>query len=177
MTFIPCWLAELIWFGLSVASFWVGSLLLARMAEPEIKTGVGWHLALPGLATFVFLLWPIQSNLLNGQVNLCVLLCCILFLHFFMRENTFAAAVWLAAAIAIKLLPAVLLLFLLVRRRYRVLLATVFFAALFCMLPGIVIGKNLLVFYQSYLHSFLMPSFVRPIACTGVPAWRDLQRR
>lgn len=95
LTTIPYWLAELVWFSLSVASFWVGGLLLVRIAGREINTGVGWHLLLPGLATFVFLLWPIQSNLLNGQVNLCVLLCCILFLHFFMRGSDAAAAVWL----------------------------------------------------------------------------------
>lgn len=170
LTYLPYWLAELIWFGLSVTSFWAGCVLLARMAGPAIKTDVGWHLALPGLATFVFLLWPIQSNLLCGQVNLIVLLCCVLFLHFFQRENTLAAAAWLGAAIAIKLVPAVLLLFLLVRRRYGVLMAAILFAALFIMLPGIVAGEGLLAAYKTYLHSFLMRSFVNPEACTGVPA-------
>jgi hypothetical protein len=159
---IPYGLANLIWFGLSVAGLLAGCLMLVRIASRELKTDVGWHLAWPGLAMFLVLLSPLQNNLLNGQVNLIVLFCCILFLHYFTRNRDVGAAAWLAAAIAIKLLPVVLLLFVLVRRRWRVLLWTPVFVVVFCLLPGILAGKNLPALYGSYADTFLMPSLINP---------------
>ncbi|MEN6405618.1 MAG: glycosyltransferase family 87 protein [Thermoguttaceae bacterium] len=159
---LPCELANFLWFALGAASLAAGCLTLVRLASDELKTTVGWHLAWPCLALFLVLLLPIQSNLLNGQVNLLVVFCCILFLREFMHDHDVPAAVWLAAAIAIKLLPAVLLLFVVMRRRWRVLSWTCAAAVVFCLLPGLVVGKNLFALYEHYFHAFLMPSFLDP---------------
>ena len=157
---VPYWLANFLWFSLSVASLCLACLLLLRTAESEENAAVGWQLAIPGTAIFVVLFSPIQSNLLNGQVNLIVLLCCVLFLRHFTRKKAVVSAAWLAAAIAIKLAPAFLLLFVLVRREHRVLLWTVFFVIVFCMLPGIVAGRSIFTFYKSYWDNFLLPSLM-----------------
>jgi hypothetical protein len=37
------------------------------------------------------------------------------------------------------------------------MLWTIFFMTLFCLLPGVIVGRNLLAYYQDYLHSFLGP--------------------
>ena len=55
-----------------------------------------------------------------------------------MRPEPRRGPPWLAAAIAIKVLPAVLLLFLIVRKKYRLLLWTLLMAGLLCLLPVLV---------------------------------------
>jgi alpha-1,2-mannosyltransferase len=160
LTAIPYWLANFLWFGLSLASLVLGCLLLLDMAENEKHAATGWQLAVPGCAIFVLLFSPIQNNLLNGQVNLIVMLCCVLFIRYFSQKRPILSAVWLGAAIAIKLTPAFLLLFVLVRREYRVLLWTVLFTIFFCLLPGIVVGRSLVTFYKGYWDNFLLPSLM-----------------
>ena len=71
------------------------------------------------------------------------------------------AAAWLAAAIAIKVLPAVLLLFLVVRKQYRLLLWTGLLTAGFFLLPVLVAGRNLPAYYGSYFETFVWPSLSR----------------
>ena len=160
LSVVPYWLANLLWFGLSVAGSCLACLLLLRTAESEEDAALGWQLAIPGTAIFLVLFSPIQSNLANGQVNLIVLLCCVLFLRYLTQKKAVLSAAWLAAAIAIKLVPAFLLLFVLVRREYRVLLWTVFFTIVFCLLPAIVVGRSILTFYKSYWDNFLLPSLM-----------------
>jgi hypothetical protein len=160
LTAIPYWLAQLIWFGVGAACLLVSCAMLVQMASSEVKTTLGWHLAMPSLVLLLVLIQPIQSNQLNGQVNSVVLLCCVMFLSFFIRNRDVPAAAYLAAAIAIKLLPAVLLVFVCVRRRYRLLAWTIAFAAFYGLLPGIVAGQSLFTFYESYAQSFLVPTMM-----------------
>lgn len=152
---MPYWLANFIWYALSAASLILAGLLLLKIAEKDIGTSLGRHLAVPGCAIFLFLFSPIQNNLLNGQVNAIVLLCCVLFLHSFSRGRSVPGAIWLAVAISIKLLPAILLLFLLRRRAYRVVVWTVLFTVILCLLPAVVTGAQIFTYYADYADSFL----------------------
>jgi len=146
LTMAPYWVANVTWFILSVTGLLVSCTVLIKAAHSETKAHLGWHLAIPGFLIFLVAFSPIQNNLLNGQVDLIVLTCCIMFFNSFTRNRATVGAVWLAAAIALKLLPAVLLGFLLVRRKFRFALFTVTFAIVFCLLPGLFAGENLLGF-------------------------------
>ena len=159
----PYWVANVAWFILSVTGLLASCAVLIKAAHSETKAHVGWHLAIPGFLIFLVAFSPIQNTLLNGQVNLIVLACCIMFFNSFTRKRATVGAVWLAAAIALKLLPAILLGFLLVRRKFRFALLAVAFAILFCLLPGLLAGKNLLAYYATYLNSFLL----RGLAAVG----------
>lgn len=157
LAMVPYWLANIVWFILSISGLLLSCIVLIRTAQSEIRTHLGRHLAVPGMLIFLVALSPIQNNLLNGQVNLLVLMCCTMFFVSFTRNRVTAGALWLAAAIALKVLPAVLLGFLLIRRRLRFAFLTVAFAILFCLSPGLISGKNLIVYYETYVNSFLLP--------------------
>jgi hypothetical protein len=153
---VPYLVANITWFILSVTGLLVSFTVLIKVSHNETKAHLGWHLAIPGFLIFLVAFTPIQNNLLNGQVNLIVLTCCVMFFNSFYCNRNTVGAVWLGAAIALKLLPAVLLGFLLVRRKYRFAFLTVTFAILFCLLPGLFAGENLLAYYATYLNSFLL---------------------
>jgi hypothetical protein len=176
LTLVPYWLANLLWFGMSVSCLFAVCQMLLKMADegtvPVLASGRrrlspgtfnqasdGRYL-LPAAVVFAVMFSPIQNNLLNGQVNLIVLFCCTMFLRSYVREKKVTSAAWLSAAIAIKLVPAILVVFLLVRKQFRVLLWTALFAILFCLLPTIVAGTNAFAFYRDYWDSFFLPSLL-----------------
>ncbi|MCX7005805.1 MAG: glycosyltransferase family 87 protein, partial [Kiritimatiellaeota bacterium] len=155
MTLLPYALANVLWFVISAASLLLTWRLLLGLMEglPKI-TGIV-PFALPGLLLLVVLFSPLQNNFVNGQINLLVLACCVLFLHYFVKDRPVLGAFWLATAIMIKLLPIMLMLFLVIRKQYRMVIYTGVFSLLFLFLPALVVGDKLFDFYQSYVHSFL----------------------
>jgi alpha-1,2-mannosyltransferase len=143
---VPYWLSNFVWFAASFASLFLSSLVLLRIAESEVKTKLGWHIAVSGTLTLLLLGSPIQNNMGNGQVNLVVVACCVIFLHYFTRERRLLSAAWLAAAISLKLLPATLLMFVLLRKEWRVALYASGLTVVFCLLPFVVVGTRLFEF-------------------------------
>ena len=132
---VPYGVANLIWFATSGA---------AGLASIHATLGLGGSRdraprpgAIATVALFFLLFIPIlQNNLVNGQANLFVLLGCVLFIRDEREDGGIAAAAYLAAAIALKLLPAVLCVYLFVDRRMRTLVTTVALAGTFCILPA-----------------------------------------
>jgi alpha-1,2-mannosyltransferase len=116
LTWLPLGLAQSLWFALSVATL-VGSLLIldrlwrrARGGAVDPILAVPFDVRLAGLALALFI--PFQNHLRYGQLNLLLLCLCSLFLAFHLRQRGPAAAASLGAAIALKLTPAVFLLYL-----------------------------------------------------------------
>jgi hypothetical protein len=168
LSMVPYWLANLIWFALSVSSLLCVCQSLPKLAKFESGAKSDGRYLWPAAIVLAVLFSPIQNNLLNGQVNLIVLFCCTMFLRSYAREKGIAAAAWLGAAIAIKIVPGILVVFLLVRGRFRVVAWTAFFAALFCLLPAVVAGKNIVGFYEHYWNWFFWPSALGRVPPNGM---------
>ena len=164
LTFIPYGLATVSWFVLCVASLVGACLSLQRIASCESRTAMVRYLPTAGLISMFLLFQPILCGFPQGQVNPIVLLCTALFYGSYARNRPLRAGAWLGAAIAIKVVPAVLVVFLIVRRQYRILLWTLLFTVLFCTLPVIIVGKGLPAYYQSYLNAVVWPSMAHTMA-------------
>lgn len=164
LTLIPYWLANVTWFALGVAGLVVACLSLERIASREKRAAMERYLPAAGLIAMLLMFQPLLCGFPQGQVNPIVLCCAAMFYHSYARNRPVRAGVWLGVAIAIKVLPAVLLVFLVVRRQYRVILWTLLFTALFCTLPVVIAGKNLLAYYQTYLNTFVLPSMAHTVA-------------
>ena len=59
-------------------------------------------------------------------------------------------------AIALKLVPAILLGFLLLRRKFYIISVTLVLVVVLCLLPGLVASKAMFTYYAYYLDSFLL---------------------
>jgi hypothetical protein len=114
------------------------------------------RLIAPLCVLFLLLLAPIQNNLVNGQVNLVVLLFCVLFLKYFQSNKAILASIFLSLAIAIKLLPIILFVYVLFRKDYKVILYSLCFVIIFCLLPAIFAGRKIFEFYEYYFNVFLL---------------------
>jgi alpha-1,2-mannosyltransferase len=98
----------------------------------------------------------LQNNLVNGQVNPVVLALCAGGALMWTRQRRIAAGLAIGAAIAFKITPAVLLIWLARRKDWRTLGWTAAATALFAIgLPWLVAGARVWSDYAYYGHTFL----------------------
>jgi len=150
-TGIPLWLAETIWFGLSLAAF-LGALAVLDQSwqratadagvTPEIPFAV--RVAMVTLVLFV----PLQSHFGYGQLDLIILLTCCLFVRALLDHRRGGAAFWLGSGIALKLTPAVFLVDLAARRKVRLLLLTALWILVGAVLVPSLVSVQTLAFYR-----------------------------
>ncbi len=164
---LPYWLAAALWFILTALCL-VGVFWLLIMIFKDNGYGLALQRAPGVILVFYILLFEIlQNNFRNGQVNLQVLLLCVLFIYCYTVERKYLAAVFLALAIACKLVPGFLILFLLYRGEYRVLLATVLLTLGFCFIPIIITGAEIFTYYGVWFEDFILHDLQHQTSAPG----------
>ena len=147
LAMLPYGAAVIGWFTASVAALGV---VLRRSA-------FGSELAPAAAVIVTFSI--IQNNLLNGQVNFFVVLCCVLAVK---QTREVAAGAWLGAGIALKLMPVLLVVYFLVRRQFRAVLVAVATALVLMLAPGILISGSAADVHAQYARGLLMPMMTTP---------------
>ena len=157
LTAVPPDLATLAWFLLSVASLVVAARVTGDLAREARIVEPGAPLTVPTVALWFLLFDPIQNNLLNGQVNFQIVLLCMLYLKLGLRGRTTASAASLAAAIAVKLTPALCLGFMAARRRWAAIALCFGLSAFFVLAPVVLPGAEGGRAYLAYAALVLLP--------------------
>jgi hypothetical protein len=158
LTLLPWKVAVALWFLLSVAALvWAGGVL-AGLAREHLGLGPEVPRAALGAALWFLLFDPIQSDLVNGQVNFQLLLLDLLFLRALLRGRTARAAGFLAVAVSIKITPALLLLFATARRRWAAIAGCLLATLALWLGPVILIGPDLLLRSYGTLLGHILPS-------------------
>jgi hypothetical protein len=157
LTALPHPVVQILWFASSLGALWMSARVLVDANTDTITGGVPASQLKASVALIaLFLLDPIQINLLNGQVNLIVLLLLALFLRAHVMGRSAAAAAFLGTAIAIKIVPAALLFFLVARRAFGTFALAIGIAVVLCLLPYVWTGDRLWSYYDHYLRSFIL---------------------
>jgi hypothetical protein len=153
---VPAPVASVFWFVLQSACLWY-----------VIRTA-GAHAGLPGTdrliaaAAIVAVFGDVlQNEFLNGQVNLIVLALAVAAVHLTERKPRIAAAL-LGIAVAVKLTPALFLLYWLVERRYRLVVESVAWASVLIASPWLVVQSRLWPMYSRYLQEFIFARVSSP---------------
>jgi hypothetical protein len=158
LTFLPYLVNNIIWFIVSIGSFCLTVYYLNLLFDINIKTKNNYLFIFFSIVIVLFN--PIQNNLLNGQVNFLVILFSVLY-FFFEKKNSFLASFFLAGAISIKIVPAIILIYTLTEKKYKDLIWIALFSCLFIfILPYIFTGNNLPEYYRYYLQKFILSSFI-----------------
>lgn len=153
---LPYWMANLIWFLLNL----IALIAIVKMTLTWIQKFLPENSSDYIVLIFVVVISSfsvIQNHLLNGQVNILLLFLCLLFFKLQQDNKSMASALVLSLAILIKLVPALFLLWLLLRKRYQTLMMTFIFLTLGLLLPYILVGDQLLSFYSVYVKDFILP--------------------
>ena len=142
--------ATIVWFAIEC------TCLVFILRRARLRVG---RLDVSGVAAAAFVVAVfgdvLQLEFLNGQVNLVVVALIVASVQFSDRRPHLAPAL-LGAAIAIKLTPALMLVYWIVRRRFAFFVQACGWAILFVLLPWLVVGDRLWSLYDDYLHNFIL---------------------
>ncbi len=145
LNFIPTWAAHSVWYLINVALLVLSVLIVRTYIEDKNIDIVVFAL------TLLILLDPLQSNFLNGQINIMILACSLLFMASITRNRTVLAALFLAIGVSLKLSPALFMVYLVVEKKWRiVLLSAAFILVLNLFLPFLVAGSKSFVYLARY---------------------------
>ena len=154
--------AQALWMGFSVLLLsWTAFLSLKLMNKGalsgEHKFGTSkWSSAyLPVILGFFI----IMDNLNLGQSNLLVLFLCTLSTYLFEKDKPYLSGIAIAAAIAVKITPALFLLYFLYRRGWKVFYGTLAgFALFFFLIPSLFFGfERNLNFFRDFINLVILP--------------------
>jgi hypothetical protein len=149
LLFVPYSVAIFLWFVFNGVALALSGWLILKSSENE-------SIRFPqlGLALLLFAA-PLQSNFLNGQVNSLVLLLCLAFFYCGSASRKLISGFCLALAVVIKVMPFVLLGFLLFRKRFKELLYTLLFITVLVLLPGLIVQGQIVDLYNSFVNKML----------------------
>lgn len=145
-----------VWYVFSWACLFLALHLLASSVDPRPGGRRWWRLRFwPLLVSLV----PTLHTLMRGQVSLFLLLLLSAFVATLYRGRRFQAGIWLAGAICLKVIPAVLLLFPLWRRDARCLAGcTAGLVFGLAIIPAAVFGwPRTIQYYVEYDRKVLRP--------------------
>lgn len=150
--------AEVVWVGISIIMYILSVLLLFSICNRRILGTL--ELALFTILNFTF--FPLKFTFGMGQVNTFVLLCISLFLYFTIKKkNNFFAGNVIAFAIAMKLYPMLLIPFLVLIKKWRILISLVLTMSSIIFLS--------LVFFGYDIHRF----FLNEVLPSLTGGWKD----
>jgi hypothetical protein len=157
LTFLPEAVVHPAWFLATLAA-WAGVLvLIVRRGILWNHDAAGGELILPLGAACLLLLGPIQNHLLNGQTDAFVLLLCVAFWIDREEGRGARAAFWLGLGVALKLVPALFFVSLLLRRSWSVLAASCAWALLLGVgVPALFLGADVVPIYAHYVRTVLL---------------------
>jgi len=159
LTWLPAWLAQLVWFAVNVAAL-IGSLVILERIWNESGNGAR---AAPGIpfvvrlaAVVLALFIPLQKHFYLGQVSLVVLYLCCLFLRAHLADRRLTESMWLGGAIALKLTPLLFLVSLLRERKYQTVFLTGGWLIVWAVfLPGVLSARVLELYRDGWVHGVI----------------------
>lgn len=155
LTIIPYWMAVLAWLLIGYISLFFTIKILIEIFDnkkSDFKKVLNYFSAI-NLLLFSIL----QDNFLNGQVNILLLFFCTLFLKYLNDNKRLMSGLFLALSIAIKITPAILTVWLVFNKNYRIFLYTLVISIIMIIgLPYIFIGEKTFEYYSYYLDNFIL---------------------
>jgi hypothetical protein len=146
LTFLPVHIGNLLWLSLSAVLLYRIVVLISRyfnLASLTQKQKIVFI-----LCSFLFAARFILSNFHNQQITICILYLIFEGLHFIFSGNKLVGALLIALGINIKILPVVLLPYLIYRREFTASFLIMVFYTAMLFLPGFIFGfaqNNMLI--------------------------------
>ncbi len=147
LTLLPAFLAKSIWIILNLLFLFRMLHLLNPWLE-SIQVKAQWKNLLK-LILLLFCLRLLKGNIHLGQMTIFILYLSLESVHQIRKGSSVAGSLLLALAINVKVLPIVLVPYLIYRAKWKPAALTILFLFVMAFLPGLIIGFN----YNHYLFS------------------------
>lgn len=165
LNLLPYSAAVFIWTAVSFVAFVCGLFLLFKSLE---QLGLGFsklQQSLMFLALSFF--YPLKFTLLSGQANAVIFFCLAAAFYFYLQEQDLLVGLCLALGTILKISPAILLLYFLIKRRWKIFLWGIFFIVLFSL------GAEFSVRWDKSINWHYFRHVVHHVSDQGGPHYRD----
>ncbi|WAH38299.1 glycosyltransferase family 87 protein [Alicyclobacillus dauci] len=150
------------WLGLFpfrvAASLWLGISVCSYASAVYLLTKILWsRMSLLSRITVVFIcitLTPFQVDVGVGNVDSILLLCIVLTFYFIRQDRKFLAGVPLGLAIAFKVTPLAVLVYVLLRKQWRTGMSAVITTGVLVGLTTVWLGQDVTLRYAQEFYSF-----------------------
>jgi hypothetical protein len=106
-----------------------------------------------GVFFSILFFYPVVDTILAGQINIATILTVIIFYYYFQKNNTLIAAISLVLGTIMKILPCILLIYILIKKRYDVIYNYFIFLCAAIILSFLFFGMyQNLQFIQTFLN-------------------------
>lgn len=154
LALLPYWLSVFIWFSANLIALFYTAKRLLGAYRPAIS---GKTFILLFCFSFLVLFGIISNNFLNGQINILILFLCTFFIWHYLHGKKAVAGWFLAAAIVIKLTPAILLAYLFFKKEFKMIgLLLLQCLVLALVLPLLIAGSQVFELYEYYFQTFIV---------------------
>ncbi len=126
---------KIFWFFLNIFFIYVSLILLLKTIDYEGSSTFNL-----GFLSILFTLQSFMNNSNLGQVNVIILLLCVLTLYFFVNKKNLYAGIFLSLAIVIKITPILLLFYFIFKREFKLTAYTFLGILFFLIIPSIALG-------------------------------------
>jgi hypothetical protein len=146
---------------------WVATLLCVRLCLGLFRKP-GRDLLLLGVVALLPTFDYLKANLHNGQVGTLLLLCCVGWLCLMLNGRSLLGGLVLSVAVALKLYPALLVPYLLLRRDWKGIAGVTLGTALIFCVPAIFVGlQNLIPLHVQWLKFCMSTQIANQTIRTG----------
>jgi uncharacterized membrane protein len=155
-TYLPDYVVKALWLGANI--FFIYRLWSICSSFIDLTKLSKKLLLVLAVLSFLFVIRFIRDNLHVGQMTICMLYLSMEGLSFILKGKTVAGAALIALAINIKLLPLVMLPYLLYRRELSAAALVIMFYAVLMLLPSVFIGHDYNMFLLSEWWKLVNPT-------------------
>ncbi|HVZ12626.1 MAG TPA: glycosyltransferase family 87 protein [Patescibacteria group bacterium] len=151
-TFFTFQIAEKIWTVLSLSAFFVTIYLIFKLLKEDIfKTQ---NLLLFGIILLTF--FPTKFTLGMGQANMFIFLLFALSIYSYHLDRKTISGFFLAFSILLKVFPVFLILFFIINKKWKILVAFAIFSCVFLAATYFIVGGNINIYFvKNVLPSLL----------------------
>ncbi len=137
-TFLPLYIAKVIWLILNIFFVYrIWKILVSWLPLALLDRKREWLFI---ILAFIFILSFLRDNFHLGQVNIFILYLTLEGLFLIVNNKKIVGSLLITLGIDVKLLPAIMLLYLVYRKEWKSVLWILVFIIAFLFLPGLVIG-------------------------------------
>jgi len=142
--------AEKIWTVLSIIFLFSAVYLIFKIYNKSIASTLGFTVL--GLVCWSF---PVKFTLGMGQINNLILFLFVVSIYFLEKKKKYLSAFFLASSLAIKFFPLFLPLYLLLKKKWKILISAAIIVSSFYIVAFILDPKINFYFYKNILPTFL----------------------
>lgn len=153
-TLLPFFIAQKVFVVISILCLLLSIGLLFKLFNQTPLSALGLF-----LITLALNFFPAKFTLGMGQINNVVLLMATLFIYFYVKKKEILSGAFLAFAISLKLFPVLLIVFLIINKRWKILLSVIFTASAIVLATLLFVNSQIISYFLMTVLPTLLESW------------------